>query len=382
VDDPGSQAYVLSVGGTTADAHAEVVWNSGSSAGGGGVSTVHCMPAYQHNVSVPNLFNSGSVVDASCVSGYDRQVPDVTAMADPNTGYTIYYDSGLTAIGGTSGAAPLWAGAAALILASPYCSYDHASVGVSPQSLYALAATPMYGHGLRDITAGNNAVQGGTLYTAAVGYDEASGLGSPTLTLPSRSLAVGLFQPGLASLLCYAQGSVVAAPVVTAVAPNVAASTAPTTITVTGTGFLPITGAVRVTLGGRSFAASCVTSTHCTVVLNRLAPGTSDLRVYDQTYAESPATSADLVTILPPPTLRSLTPNKGSNKGRTRVTIRGTGFTGTVSVRFGTRAATHVTVVSPTEVVVSAPAGTGTVYVTVTASGGVSVRRPVGLYHY
>ncbi len=386
VDDPGSQAYVLSVGGTTAAAHAEVVWNNLSNAGGGGVSTKHCMPAYQHNVSVPNLFNAGSVVDASCVSGYDRQVPDVTALADPNTGYTIYYDSGLTAIGGTSGAAPLWAGAAALVLASPYCSYDHATVGVSPQSLYALAATPMYGRGLRDITSGNNDATGlgynGGLYPAAPGYDEASGLGSPTLTLPSRSLAVGLFQPGLASLLCYAQGSVVAAPVVTGVAPNMAASTAPTTITVTGTGFLPIKGAVRVTLDGRSFAASCSTSTHCTVVLNRLAPGTSDLRVLDQTYAESPATSADLVTILASPTLRSLTPNKGSIKGRTRVTIRGSGFTGTVSVHFGTRAATHVTVVSPTKLVVSAPAGTGTVYVTVTASGGVSVRRPVGLYRY
>jgi subtilase family serine protease len=373
---------VLSVGGTTAGAHAEVVWNGGSSAGGGGVSTQHCMPAYQHNVSVPNLFNAGSVVDASCVSGYDRQVPDVTAMADPNTGYTIYVGGGLTAIGGTSGAAPLWAGAAALVLASPYCSYDHANVGVSPQSLYALAATPMYGRGLRDITLGNNAIQGGSLYPAAAGYDEASGLGSPTLTLPSRSLTVGLFQPGLASLLCYAQGSVVAAPVVTGVAPNVAASSAPTTVTVTGTGFMPIKGAVRVALDGRSFAASCSTSTHCTVVLNRLAPGTSDLRVFDQTYAESLATSADLVTILPSPTLRSLTPNRGSIKGRTRVTIQGTGFTGTVSVHFGTRAATHVTVVSPTKLVVSAPAGTGTVYVTVTAKGGVSVRRPVGLYHY
>jgi hypothetical protein len=385
VDDPGSQPYVLSVGGTTATAHAEVVWNDTSSGGGGGVSS-HCMPAYQHNVAVPGLFNAGSVTNAMCVSGYDRQVPDVTAIADPNTGYTVYFDGSLTAIGGTSGAAPLWAAAAALVLVSPYCAYDHATVGVSPQSLYSLAATPMYSRGLRDITSGSNAVSasgyGGSLFPALAGFDEASGLGSPTLTYPSRSLATSLFQPGLASLLCYAQGSVVAAPVVSGVAPATAASTAPTTITVLGTGFIPISGAVRVAIDGRSFPATCTTSTHCTVILNGLAPGVADLRVLDQIYAESTVTSADQVTILASPKVTSISPNKGPASGRTRVTIRGTGFTGRVSVHFGTRLATYVTVVSPTKVVVSAPAGTGSVYVKVTAAGGVSARSPAVLYRY
>jgi hypothetical protein len=118
------------------------------------------------------------------------------------------------------------------------------------------------------------------------------------------------------------------------------------------------------------------------VILNRLAPGISDVRVNDQTYAESAATTANQVTILPSPTVRSLTPNTGPTKGRTRVTIRGTGFTHKVSVHFGTRAATQVTVVSSTKVVVTAPAGTGSVYVEVTAPGGVSRRSPSGLYHY
>jgi subtilase family serine protease len=388
VDDPGSQAGVLSVGGTSAAAHAEVVWNSGDSAGGGGVSTVHCMPSYQDNVGVPNLINpSYSVPDTtSCLSGYFRQVPDVSAMADPATGYTVYVDGGLTAIGGTSGAAPLWAAAAALVLASPYCSYFHANVGVSPQSLYELAATPTeYWRGLRDIRSGNNVVAAsgyaGSKYPALAGYDEASGLGSPTLTLPGP-LTAGLFQPGLASLLCRTQGSVTPVPVVTSVAPNVAASTAPTTITVLGTGFMPISGAVRVSFDGRSFPAVCTTSTRCTVILNRLQPGTSDVRVFDQIYAESPASGADHVMVLASPTVTSLSPSKGPTTGRTRVTIRGTGFTGTVSVRFGNHTATQVTVVSPTKVVVTAPAGTGSVYVKVTATGGVSARTPKGLYRY
>jgi hypothetical protein len=160
------------------------------------------------------------------------------------------------------------------------------------------------------------------------------------------------------------------------------ASTAPTTVTVLGTGFMPITGAVRVVLDGRSFSAQCTTSTRCTLILNRLALGTSHLRVLDQTYAESAATSADQVTILAAPTVTSLSPRKGASKGKTRVTIRGRGYTGAVSVHFGARTATQVTVVSPTKVVVTAPAGTGAVYVTVTATGGVSRRSPAGLYHY
>ena len=387
VDDPGSQPYVLSVGGTTAGAHAEVVWNSDDSAGGGGVSGLHCMPTYQDNPLVPNVINATySVPDAGCPTGYNREVPDVTAIADPDTGYTIYYDGGISSIGGTSGAAPLWAATAALVLASPYCSYDHATVGVSPQSLYSLAATPMYSRGLRDITSGNNAVSAsgyaGSLYPALSGYDEASGLGSPLLTTPSKSPAVALFEPGLASLLCHAQGSVLAAPVVTSVVPKVAASTLPTTVTVRGTGFFPILGAVRVTFDGRSFPASCTTSTRCTVVLNHVTAGTADMRVEDQTYAESAATTADRVTVLPSPTVTSVTPHKGPRTGRTRVTIRGTGFKGVVSVHFGTREATRVAVVSSTKIVVTAPAGNGSVYVEVTTTGGVSVRSPSGLYHY
>lgn len=386
VDDPGSQPYVLSVGGTSAAPHAEVVWNSGGSAGGGGISNTHCMPAYQDNLSVPDLINADSVPDTTmCPSGYWRQVPDVTAMADPGTGYTIYLAGGLTSIGGTSGAAPLWAAAAALVVASPYCSFDHATVGVSPQSLYAFAATPMYGRGLRDVTSGNNADSSsgylGSLYPALLGYDEASGLGSPLLS-HGGSPSVSLFQPGLASLLCHAEGSGIPAPAVTRVVPNVVASSAPTTVAVLGTGFMPISGAVRVTFDGRSFPATCTTSTRCTVIFNRVTPGNSDVRVNDQTYAESTASTADRVTILPAPTVTSLTPSRGPSTGRTRVTIRGTGFTHAASVHFGTRAATQVAVVSSTKIVVTAPAGTGAVYVEVTASGGVSRRSPLGLYHY
>ena len=68
----------------------------GNGAGGGGISTVWPIPSWQKNV--PTVF-----------SKTNRNVPDVSLNADPNTGYSIYYDGQWTIYGGTSCAAPLWA---------------------------------------------------------------------------------------------------------------------------------------------------------------------------------------------------------------------------------------------------------------------------------
>ena len=75
---------------------------TGWSGSGGGISTFYSEPAFQQN----DGFNSGGF----------RTVPDVAADADPNTGVSVYdpYDFGTTSpfgvVGGTSLAAPLWAG--------------------------------------------------------------------------------------------------------------------------------------------------------------------------------------------------------------------------------------------------------------------------------
>jgi hypothetical protein len=54
------------------------------------------------------------------------------------------------------------------------------------------------------------------------------------------------------------------------------------------------------------------------------------------------------------------------------VIIRGRNFVSVQSVHFGRKLATHVKVVSPTEITVTVPSGSGTVSVTVTAAGGSS----------
>ena len=126
VDDPASQPYVIGVGGTSIGANAETVWNDSASsggAGGGGVSGVECMPSYQPESTkpgksfTPGLISADSVKNTTCASGYMREVPDVSADADPQSGYVIYWTPNtqgaqaawLGGLGGTSAAAPLWA---------------------------------------------------------------------------------------------------------------------------------------------------------------------------------------------------------------------------------------------------------------------------------
>ncbi|MFD8969319.1 IPT/TIG domain-containing protein [Streptomyces sp. NPDC059568] len=74
-----------------------------------------------------------------------------------------------------------------------------------------------------------------------------------------------------------------------------------------------------------------------------------------------------------------ISPTQGSSGGGTLVTITGTNLSGTTAVRFGTRSATSVTNVSPTQVTAVSPAGNGAVGVTVTTPGGTS--NPIPFYY-
>jgi kumamolisin len=89
----------------------------------------------------------------------------VCADADPDTGYTIQVDGEILTIGGTSAVAPLWAGLVALLnqgLGNP--------VGFLQTFLYSTASAGA----LNDIVSGSNGA-----YTAGLGWDACTGLGSP-----------------------------------------------------------------------------------------------------------------------------------------------------------------------------------------------------------
>jgi hypothetical protein len=197
VDDPGSQPFVTSVGGTKLTSlgppPSETVWNgdcSSACGGGGGISTLWPMPAYQWNApSVLNVINSSSSGSpCSAASGhYCREVPDVSGAADPSTGYVINYGGSWGRIGGTSGAAPLWAALIALANASSTCASK--PIGFLNPALYGAAGSG-YASAFNDVTSGNNDITGapGNLFTAGSGYDMASGLGTPKGTALAAAL--------------------------------------------------------------------------------------------------------------------------------------------------------------------------------------------------
>ena len=82
------------------------------------------------------------------------------------------------------------------------------------------------------------------------------------------------------------------------------------------------------------------------------------------------ATGPDINAV---PTVTGVVPNSGPTAGGTNVTITGTGFQCVTGVKFGSTPAAAFTVVSPTEITATSPAGTvGTVDVTVTNCNGTS----------
>jgi kumamolisin len=177
VDYPASSTHVLGVGGTRVTPASisaagnytgwsnEVVWNDGpgGGAGGGGLSTLFTMPAFQR---------------ALLRKGYMREVPDVALMSDwddPNGGYVRYFAGAWSNHhGGTSFAAPEWAAFLALVQQR----YGSNPIPSPLARLYALAATPEYDTFFHDIVSGCNTYDGVPGYCAYTGYDRADGLGS------------------------------------------------------------------------------------------------------------------------------------------------------------------------------------------------------------
>ena len=169
VDDPAAQPWVTGVGGTSVHGAADTVWDDSFGAGGGGASQLWGRPAWQ-TTAIPQ-----SVVSCGASATACREVPDLSADADPGTGYAIDYRGAWRVVGGTSAAAPTVAALAALADASPGCA-GH-PLGFLAPALYAHATD------FTDVTSGANSFGGALGFAAGPGYDMASGLGTPTAAL-------------------------------------------------------------------------------------------------------------------------------------------------------------------------------------------------------
>jgi kumamolisin len=151
VDVPSSCPHVIGCGGTTKTATTETVWNNdpgqtGGEGTGGGYSTLFPVQSFQVGAPPPP-------------SGLGRMVPDVSANADPNTGYNIWVHGQQSVVGGTSAVAPLYAGL--------FASFG-TKLGFVTPTLWANQDC------FNDITQGNNG-----FYDAGPGPDPCSGIGSP-----------------------------------------------------------------------------------------------------------------------------------------------------------------------------------------------------------
>ena len=155
VDVPSSCPHVVGCGGTNKTATSETVWNDnpGQTNGegtGGGYSTIFPVQAFQIGAPAP---------PANTTAGTGRMVPDVSADADPVTGYNIVVHGSAVVVGGTSAVAPLYAGLFASL---------GTKLGFVTPTLWQNQTA------FNDITVGSNG-----LYDAAPGPDPCSGIGTP-----------------------------------------------------------------------------------------------------------------------------------------------------------------------------------------------------------
>jgi subtilase family serine protease len=230
VDDPPSQPWVTSVGGTSLESYnpgtnpnpgppatgTETVWNvrnlcnsaapapsndnqggffwcGASGASGGGSSQYWGQPFYQQGPGVDNsyeTYGNGTTDCSLAATGTPcRQVPDISANADEYTPYAEYCTGsastpnsicatapGWFGIGGTSLSSPLWGA-----LTADRDSYrGHRTGNINPLVYRWLRHDPSYyftditGQGALQQAATNNG-----LFPTTPGFDEATGIGSP-----------------------------------------------------------------------------------------------------------------------------------------------------------------------------------------------------------
>ncbi|GAA0642123.1 S53 family serine peptidase [Kutzneria viridogrisea] len=152
VDYPASDPFVTGTGGThlTVNPDNTRAGETGWSGAGGGNSALFTVPDYQ----------------AGKGKG-QRMVPDIAADADPASGLTVFSQGKFGVVGGTSAAAPEWAGFV-LLYNQIAASKGKPALGFANPALYAKASS-----GLHDIVGGSNGA-----FQAVPGYDQVTGLGS------------------------------------------------------------------------------------------------------------------------------------------------------------------------------------------------------------
>ncbi len=200
---PAEDAYVTAVGGTSlltngaggAWESPETAWNTPGNAGsGGGISPDGIsIPSWQSEPEVASASNGGSKLY--------RNVPDVAMEGDTDNYLCTSAPYGCSGgWGGTSFAAPRWAGFMALV------NQQAVVAGTAPKdglgfinpAIYTIGGGSDYDSDFHDITSGNDDCCGqpaSDTYTAVPGYDLVTGWGSPNGQSLINALAGPLTTP-------------------------------------------------------------------------------------------------------------------------------------------------------------------------------------------
>jgi subtilase family serine protease len=168
---PAEDVNVVSVGGTDLTTNgaggawqSETAWSDSS---GGPADDGFPIPSWQAGIA-----NSSNQASSTV-----RNVPDVAMEANTDN-YACDQGTCSGDYGGTSFAAPRWAGFLALVNQQAV-SNGNATLGFINPAIYSLGNGPSYDSVFHDITSGNNNNGEGQSYNAVVGYDLVTGWGSP-----------------------------------------------------------------------------------------------------------------------------------------------------------------------------------------------------------
>jgi subtilase family serine protease len=288
---PADDVYVTTVGGTDLTTNSaggswasETAWADG----GGGISP--------NKYALPSWQTAAAAGCSSCSKTY-RNGPDVSA----NANYTFYVCADQTTCtaneyGGTSFAAPMWAGYLALVNQQSVASTGNTLGFINP-SLYSLGASSTYDTDFHDVASGSNG------FSATTGYDLATGWGSPngaalitaltgsstttpgyTLSTSPGSVSIVQGGTGSATITSTASGGFSSAVALSASgAPSgVTIGFSPTSITGTGSSSMSITVASTVAAGAYSITitgTSGSTTKTTTVSLTVTAPVTGNFTI-------------------------------------------------------------------------------------------------------
>ena len=372
---PADDVFITSVGGTDlVTSGAGGAWSSETAwvDGGGGISP--------NKFAIPSWQTTAAAGCSAC-SKTLRNGPDVSA----NANFTFYVCADQTTCtaneyGGTSFAAPMWAGYLALINQQSVAN-GHKTLGFINPLIYPIAAGSSYTTDFHDITSGSNGA------SATAGFDLATGLGSPNgaalitalagggSTSPSFSLSAS---PGSVSV---AQGGNGASTITSTVsggfsgAVALTASGQPTGVTVT---FSPTT--IAAPGSGSSSMAIAVAATTVAGTYTITVTGTSGSTVASTTVSLTVTGTSPSFTVSASPTAISVA--RGSSGTSTISTTIAGGFNSAITLTASGQGNQQTVTFTPSsiaapgsgsstmKVTVGSRATTGNHTITITAKGG------------